>query len=402
MPQFYGLDDISTWSLDSDFEPDECDGMTSHYSIRTRHYRAESKCTAATGGHYCGLGVHTGNMAQCECTSRATWRKSKDEPCDAKASETEISHAQSTTQDSSHEGKDVFMKGAYLEVGMHEDGYYGTHSDPPPGFVSFQHRRYGGLSMLADHHKDGWDKTKNRLNFQGDIAMPGSPHESWVLGYYKNGQRKVESVGRAYWSGRHNFNCKITDESREAVGALKATSVCENGDVEVTQTASFGAGQLFLRTEVQVRALVAGLTDVRYMRNVDPDQDVQQLAAQHNEWSRYTTKNKVIAQYQNGDGFSAVAASSAYGTDSYFALFSRDSRSYVRYGGFHNTDPYTTEFDRYATTYKAGQTTTSTRPSTSCSSWAASPTATRLAQTFTMLWTRHSKASLMTPCSQCA
>ena len=53
-----------------------------------------------------------------------------------------------------------------------------------------------------------------------------------------------------------------------------------------------------------------------------------------------------------------MAASSAYGTVSYFALFSRDSRSYVRYGGFHNTDPYTTEFDRYATTYKAGQTTT--------------------------------------------
>ena len=67
-PQFYGADD-ATWSLDSDFEPDECDGKTSHYSIRTRHHRAESKCTGKDN-HICGLGAHTGNMAQCECTNR--------------------------------------------------------------------------------------------------------------------------------------------------------------------------------------------------------------------------------------------------------------------------------------------------------------------------------------------
>ena len=68
--------------------------------------------------------------------------------------------------------------------------------------------------------------------------------------------------------------------------------------------------------------------------------------------------NKVVAQYANGDGYSAVAASSSYGTDSYFALYTKDTRSYVRYGGFHNTDPYARDFDEHASTFKAGATRT--------------------------------------------
>ena len=52
-------------ALTHNFDSDECDG-TAHYSVVVNHHNSESVCTAASGGHHCGMGVLTGGSA-CEC-----------------------------------------------------------------------------------------------------------------------------------------------------------------------------------------------------------------------------------------------------------------------------------------------------------------------------------------------
>ena len=63
------------------------------------------------------------------------------------------------------QGDDIFLKGAYLEVGINKRGYYGTHVAAPDSFVSFALKTHDiantyatqgkGLSIIADHHRDG-------------------------------------------------------------------------------------------------------------------------------------------------------------------------------------------------------------------------------------------------------
>ena len=187
-----------------------------------------------------------------------------------------------------------------------------------------------GLAFIADHHKDGWDQTQNKMNFAGDFTMPGSPHESWLVGYTKNGITTTRLQGRAgRWAG---MSCTISDDTVSASGLLQATSVCSDNDVRVTQVISFGSNQLFFRTHVTVQALSSDLTDVRYMRNMDPDND-------RNYGSGYRTANRIVAQYST-DSYCAVEANSAYSTDAYVAIVSTDQRCSVAHGGFHNRNPY--------------------------------------------------------------
>jgi len=258
----------------------------------------------------------------------------------------EIAQVESHTQ-----GDDLFLKGAYLEVGMNKRGYYGTHDNPPPSFVAFSMQKGGtlqkGLNVIADHHRDGWDRTKHRLNFAGDYAMPGSPHESWMVGYKASGTH-VQCAGRAGFGGcSNNFRCSGKDLSDSKTGVLKATSMCENNDVKVIQTVSFGASDLYMRTHVSVQAKKA-LADVRWMRNVDPDND-------RSSGRSYTTRNRILGQIANGDAYTAVRAASNHGTHSWMALYTQHPNSFAKWGGFHNTDPYTNAFEQYGTTFSKGK-----------------------------------------------
>ena len=119
-----------------------------------------------------------------------------------------------------------------------------------------------------------------------DFTMPGTPHESWMVGYFKDGVKQpLQCAGRDgdNVNCTSSFTCSVEDLS--ARGVLSATSVCANSDIVVTQTASFAAKDLFVHTNVRVEALVPGLTNVRYMRNVDPD-TVNGYTTVNKSWGR--------------------------------------------------------------------------------------------------------------------
>jgi hypothetical protein len=257
---------------------------------------------------------------------------------------------------------DIFLKGAYLQIGINRHGYCGTHAKVPvsSGWVRTSHINTG-LCAVADPHKDGWDRKAagKKDNFHGPFTIPGSPQEAWVLGYYHYGSRRVSDFGRAGFRDPNGFKCTIKDTTNKAMGKLGATSVCKNSELEVSQVISFAACDTNVNWDVTVKALSGGITKVVYLRNLDPDNDQDTIFRKTggSRGSTYVTRNTILGQKAAGSKYSLVASTSDVGSDSFFGLFSRDSRSRVRYGGFNNDDPWTSEFDKVTSTYRTGATT---------------------------------------------
>jgi hypothetical protein len=155
-----------------------------------------------------------------------------------------------------------------------------------------------------------------------------------VLGYCHCGTRKVSDFGRAGFSDPNGFRCTIVDQTSAAAGQLKATSTCSSFAISVTQVVGFAACDISVNWDVTVAARTSGITNVVYLRNLDPDNDQDKSGS-------YMTKNTIIGLRTTGSKYSFVSATSLMGSDSFFGLFSRDSRSRVRYGGFNNDDPWT-------------------------------------------------------------
>ena len=79
-------------------------------------------------------------------------------------------------------GDEVFLKGRYIEVGVHQVGSFGTAQNPGAGFIADQYVAYtwyGGLGFIADFGRDGFD-VGSPSAYSGDYFLPGSPMEGCV------------------------------------------------------------------------------------------------------------------------------------------------------------------------------------------------------------------------------
>ncbi len=67
-------------------------------------------------------------------------------------------------------GGSIFLKGTYIEVGIHSTGSFGTANNAPTGFA------YAGRSLgfIADYDKNGFSGT---YGYSGDYFVPGYPLE---------------------------------------------------------------------------------------------------------------------------------------------------------------------------------------------------------------------------------
>ena len=73
-------------------------------------------------------------------------------------------------------GGEVFLRGNFVEVGIHEVGSYGTYNKAPSGSA------YAGrnLGFIADFDRNGWTVGSSKYpygKFAGDYFVPGSPVE---------------------------------------------------------------------------------------------------------------------------------------------------------------------------------------------------------------------------------
>jgi len=226
-------------------------------------------------------------------------------------------------------GSDVFLEGQYLSVGVSGLGSFGTHSPAPTGFHPSPY--YGGsIGLSVD--QDGFD-TGNPPR-TGDFFLPGSPEERFNVGY------KVGQTTAVYTNAEHMGDSDIV---RESVSDLSSGDVLQaqwvgltpDGALRVTQVVRFRSDQRFFRNTVTLRNVGSlPLQSVRYMRNVDPDQDED---VSHT----FTTTNEITLQ-QPADGKALVRASGVVTGDSLF-YYSADPRARVSTFGFTNSDPFTPE-----------------------------------------------------------
>jgi hypothetical protein len=168
-----------------------------------------------------------------------------------------------------------FLQGKYIEVGINSLGSYGSSTAAPAGYhprgsssvyntcTGTSGPANSSLGFVADPDKDGWGV--GTPNYIGDYFLPGSPYEGWMIEV--NGSKADANNGASSSLG------SITSVTNS--GATRsALWVGAYAGLSIKQTTSFDTGNLFFTTKVVLKNTTSGtLTNVYYLRGVDPDQE---------------------------------------------------------------------------------------------------------------------------------
>jgi hypothetical protein len=189
-------------------------------------------------------------------------------------------------------GADLFLKGNYVEVGIHNAGSFGSSSPAPPGFHPKVSPYDTRLGFVADPGKDGWGVGTPPQT--GDYFVPGTPEEGWMLQwtgadglpkpFYNFGLMGQQSIATTRLANTSSGS------TQSAVWQGTATTSGGTEKLQVVQTVSFDVDALYFTINVvMTNTGTATLRGLKYMRNVDPDQE-QPLT------SNFTTRNWVEFQ----------------------------------------------------------------------------------------------------------
>lgn len=232
---------------------------------------------------------------------------------------------------------DVFLGGAYIEIGISKYGSFGTTSgqSKPVGFYGTASRNHIGMSSNAA----GFGETPDT---RIDYFLPGNPEERWAVGYKVGGTPTTAS--NAFLNSSTGIsNNTVTNQSSGS--QLKATSIGTlNAKLEVTQVITFEEGDKYFKNTVTLKNVGdSSIDSVRFMRTFDPDNTADKGGAS-------STKNQVLFTHAAGDGKAVVMADTSNnnsdpvylvnGSRSPILFYTSDERARVSVFGFTNSNPY--------------------------------------------------------------
>ncbi len=208
---------------------------------------------------------------------------------------------------------EVFLKGNYIEVGIHNAGSFGTAGTQPAGF----HGNVGGrLGFVSDYGKDGW--AVGSPPFAGGYFLPGAPEEGWAVEWTSPSGSEL-NFGNFGATGyvRVPVTSLVNTSSGSTQSAVwEGTATSGSEALRVTQNVNFDVDDLFFVINVNLTNTgTSTLHSVEYMRNVDPDQE--------QPWTgNFATRNWVEFQPPRAaSGFrSSLTARPASNTDKALAL----------------------------------------------------------------------------------
>ena len=218
---------------------------------------------------------------------------------------------------------DVFLGGRYIELGISRHGSFGTLTSPSKSGFHCS----GQLGMIVDG--DGWDF--GNAPTTGDFFLPGTPEERYIFSYYLDGTKYEyivadrNSVYQGYWQTEP----RVSDQSSGSTLKAVVRGVTQHG-VELEITYSFEVDDKNYKTEVRiVNKNSLAISDVRFVRSFDPDQDVSIGGS-------YDTYNKVLAnpdRTQPGgvENYAMVVARGSRTLDGFFFV-AFDNRAYASQG----------------------------------------------------------------------
>ncbi len=215
-------------------------------------------------------------------------------------------------------------------MGIAGDGSFGTANPAPEGFHPLFRTQLG---MTVD--QDGFDV--GAAPTTGDFFLPGSPEESFTIGYQRAGNTfrftNAERVGLTQITQQNFANQSAGNRLQ---GFWEGVSSGDSGRLEVDQTVSFSQTDKFFQTTITLKNVGdQALNSVRYMRSFDPDQDADVGGGN-------TTVNRVVSQPGDGGGDN-LAVVSATGLQSNVPIFFLADAANARVAtfGFSNRDPFT-------------------------------------------------------------
>ncbi|WP_025699503.1 fibronectin type III domain-containing protein, partial [Paenibacillus durus] len=222
-------------------------------------------------------------------------------------------------------GNDVFLGGNFIEVGIAGIGSFGTASSAPAGF----HPTGGRPAIGFNVDNDGYD-TGSPMN-SGDYFLPGGPYEAFIVGYRSGSETgMINKFMNAARTGSSQIPSVTTDISSGDTLAARTIGTTSDGKIQVEQTVSFGVNDKYFKVSVKLKNISdETVYDVRYMRSVDPDIDMDMNGT-------YNTLNSVPQNPPNDS--SAIVISKGPITGNALVLMSADPnvRASVGYGN----DPY--------------------------------------------------------------
>jgi hypothetical protein len=168
----------------------------------------------------------------------------------------------------------------------------------------------------------------------GNVTTPGTPEDRIVLGY-DLGTSHVVLQG-APMMGNTDFTPISSVQTHNADGSDSvATQLSAGNGVTLTQTVTLGADANFFTTTIDIfNNSGATIDNFRFMRNFDPDQDVD-------TYGTHYTNNDVIHNPAGVDDVAIVSAAGIY-SHADVALIGLGGSWRASSYGFTNTDPYTT------------------------------------------------------------
>ena len=167
----------------------------------------------------------------------------------------------------------------------------------------------------------------------GNVTTPGIPEDRIAIGYDVGGSHVV--LDNAPLLGVHQM-APVSSETHSAGGTTFVSTKLDAGHgVTLTQTLALASDANFFTTTIDIaNGGTSDISNLRFLRNFDPDQDAQA----HND---YRTFNDVV---QNPDGAETFAIFSATGVESgtRVAMVGLGAEWRASVYGLTNTDPYAT------------------------------------------------------------
>lgn len=224
---------------------------------------------------------------------------------------------------------EAFLQGTFLEVGVSASGSLGTSEIAGTGFASAGAR----LSMLFD--ADGLNT--GNAPAAGDFFIPGAPVEGFSIGFVDGSTTSTGTNNEI--AGLTDFPADTVDQSSGTTNTAVTTGNVD-GVLDFTQTISFDDNDTFFTTTMNLTNVgISTLTDVRCMRNMDPDQDAD-------TFSIFETLNDVESNptVGNTDADAVVVAKGASsGVSTALIADNTDGdgiEARASAFGFSNSDPY--------------------------------------------------------------
>lgn len=217
----------------------------------------------------------------------------------------------------------AFLAGSYLQVGVAQNGRFGTSGvSAPAGFFP----NVGtALGFRADRDRDGTFD-------DGDFFMPGGDFEGWAVQFGVN-TRNFDNgggLGQGTLGPVQILSDKVSVTHTVTTDGLE---IVQTYSVPIVPAGTTVSGDQQLTISATVRNTTgAPIADVYFSRAVDPDNNQTQGCG-------FTTTNTIEAQYGiDGRGYSLVSATQpdsclsspgSRNSQSYIGLFSSDPRSSV-------------------------------------------------------------------------